>query len=613
MIKQARIFIHLTFKSCNSGDLCTTNSWDVASSSCVSTPVTCPLPNQICDSREGCKDALATEIALRETIVHQPNSEALLMALQTGLFPESLFTAMEEGAKCGLVEGIPTVSNVFNVPVGENLLPIQGSFNCTDGTPLEDIIVLLYDVDDSSYGSSKLNAEGAFEIVLTDPLPGYSPYFLVFTKECDSQTPVVRSLVSTEVNSGNGMSILYVKNPNKVASTQLTVTLTWEEEHSDVDLHIFEPNGFHVYWDDLVGETGSLDRDDRDGWGPEHFISIEPSVGNYQFFVELYSRHRNQPFIDIPWTLTFKVGSKTVRVETGTFTVDASLHDQYGPYEFDPSAFVLEDDYYTHLFRYLGLLQSSPRKPTTDTSRLLLSSLIYSPNYWNLAPPNWFPLEGDNSEDFAGWLYALHKTRDLRGGTTWLLESINDAFFYNWDFWLWVNSEKGEKYFLTNQDKQTIRSSCASINDDLEKALCAARLVHDLYKNNVPIYCRNFAVGFAHALRELGGFEYKFLSTVEYTFQNDVSGNQPVEPDGTTSMQHVLGHTYVAVRIDSKIYIMDAANNIYIQYGIGENQFNLIGSTQAKSFELGGHWYLEFEMTPPGIGRREQCGTSVQS
>jgi hypothetical protein len=77
-----------------------------------------------------------------------------------------------------------------------------------------------------------------------------------------------------------------------------------------------------------------------------------------------------------------------------------------------------------------------------------------------------------------------------------------------------------------------------------------------------------------------------------------VLGNAPVEPDGTTSMRRALGHTYVAVRIDGKIYIMDATNHVYIQYGIDENQFNFIGSAQAKSYQLGGHWYTEFEMTP---------------
>jgi hypothetical protein len=50
----------------------------------------------------------------------------------------------------------------------------------------------------------------------------------------------------------------------------ITVTLTWGSE-PDMDLHVYEPNGYHVYWYDPDGYSGSLDRDDRTGWGPEHY------------------------------------------------------------------------------------------------------------------------------------------------------------------------------------------------------------------------------------------------------------------------------------------------------------------------------------------------------
>jgi len=50
----------------------------------------------------------------------------------------------------------------------------------------------------------------------------------------------------------------------------ITVSLTWGPE-PDVDLHVNEPNGMHVYWDNMHGLSGALDRDDRSGWGPEHY------------------------------------------------------------------------------------------------------------------------------------------------------------------------------------------------------------------------------------------------------------------------------------------------------------------------------------------------------
>lgn len=55
-----------------------------------------------------------------------------------------------------------------------------------------------------------------------------------------------------------------------VESGVITVSLTWGPE-PDVDLHVYEPNGTQVFWDNMQGSSGALDRDDRSGWGPEHY------------------------------------------------------------------------------------------------------------------------------------------------------------------------------------------------------------------------------------------------------------------------------------------------------------------------------------------------------
>ncbi len=51
----------------------------------------------------------------------------------------------------------------------------------------------------------------------------------------------------------------------------ITVTLTWGAQ-PDVDLHVFEPNGTHVYYANPTGLSGFLDVDDVDGFGPEHYF-----------------------------------------------------------------------------------------------------------------------------------------------------------------------------------------------------------------------------------------------------------------------------------------------------------------------------------------------------
>jgi hypothetical protein len=49
----------------------------------------------------------------------------------------------------------------------------------------------------------------------------------------------------------------------------ITASLTWGSA-PDIDLHVYEPNGTQVYWYNLQGYSGALDRDDRSGYGPEH-------------------------------------------------------------------------------------------------------------------------------------------------------------------------------------------------------------------------------------------------------------------------------------------------------------------------------------------------------
>ena len=50
----------------------------------------------------------------------------------------------------------------------------------------------------------------------------------------------------------------------------ITVTLTWGGS-TDIDLHVYEPNDSHVFFENFDGPSGSLDRDDRSGHGPEHY------------------------------------------------------------------------------------------------------------------------------------------------------------------------------------------------------------------------------------------------------------------------------------------------------------------------------------------------------
>ncbi len=75
-----------------------------------------------------------------------------------------------------------------------------------------------------------------------------------------------------------------------LASGAVTVTLTWTHA-TDVDLHVFEPSGAHVFYARRQGVNGFLDVDNTWGFGPEHYFiacnTIQP--GNYAVGVNYYS------------------------------------------------------------------------------------------------------------------------------------------------------------------------------------------------------------------------------------------------------------------------------------------------------------------------------------
>ena len=71
------------------------------------------------------------------------------------------------------------------------------------------------------------------------------------------------------------------KPPQLARDSIITVTLTWGDE-PDVDLHVYEPSGWHVFYANPIGPLGGLDVDDTDARGPEHYFAscqtLQPGV-----------------------------------------------------------------------------------------------------------------------------------------------------------------------------------------------------------------------------------------------------------------------------------------------------------------------------------------------
>jgi len=80
---------------------------------------------------------------------------------------------------------------------------------------------------------------------------------------------------------------------NQASNGFFTVTLTWDGP-GDVDLHVFEPNGSHVYYGSRAGTSGFLDVDNTVGMGPEHYYATcdasRLQEGLYRVGINNYAR-----------------------------------------------------------------------------------------------------------------------------------------------------------------------------------------------------------------------------------------------------------------------------------------------------------------------------------
>ena len=87
-----------------------------------------------------------------------------------------------------------------------------------------------------------------------------------------------------------GMVSSLEQPPQSVQDGIITATLTWGAQ-PDVDLHVFEPSGAHVFYGNFQGVSGYLDLDDTTGYGPEHYYvaCTALSTGTYSVGVNYFS------------------------------------------------------------------------------------------------------------------------------------------------------------------------------------------------------------------------------------------------------------------------------------------------------------------------------------
>ncbi|CAD7954581.1 unnamed protein product [Amoebophrya sp. A25] len=75
---------------------------------------------------------------------------------------------------------------------------------------------------------------------------------------------------------------------------QLCIWLNWDTDKTDLDLHVIEPSGEEVYYQNRWSCSGGyLSRDFTQGYGPEVYLLKRPVKGTYKVQVKYYGSHQD--------------------------------------------------------------------------------------------------------------------------------------------------------------------------------------------------------------------------------------------------------------------------------------------------------------------------------
>ena len=123
------------------------------------------------------------------------------------------------------------------------------------------------------------------DVVATDP-EGYAQTF--WTLDSDNNETQYLKAVVIDIVTGEVISDEIVFSATPTQTADVTFTLDWNptDSNCDIDLHVYDSEGHHIYYGDMYcGCGGYLDRDDRHGPGPEHIYYTQAKPGKYHVYV----------------------------------------------------------------------------------------------------------------------------------------------------------------------------------------------------------------------------------------------------------------------------------------------------------------------------------------
>ncbi len=99
---------------------------------------------------------------------------------------------------------------------------------------------------------------------------------------------VIEVAASNQDGEGRAKVSLFAR----VAKVDLRVVLSWDTDHTDLDLHVVEPSGEESWYQHKeTASGGSLDVDVTTGYGPEIYTQASAQTGTYKMLVDYFSDH----------------------------------------------------------------------------------------------------------------------------------------------------------------------------------------------------------------------------------------------------------------------------------------------------------------------------------
>jgi hypothetical protein len=326
------------YKCCDSSGCCDTASFRIT----INCPEGYGIVNGVCTDIDECSanlhDCVQGEVCVNEdgsylclSLIAQDIISAGVPEDTISLFHPEIFKVMATDSPTGFISGETSfdqapleLESSLNFEATNSMFHLDGTFIPSDGgTVPEGTLARVYSPV-GLHATTGVDSTGQYSLTLTDIAPGRTPFILTFSSPSFDGTSSRRRLTGGATQCPKSFWIF----GSLSCSSSLTFQLQWDQPTSDVDLHVSEPNGTHVYFNNMVGDYGELDVDDRTGFGPEHYTAPEVSVGEiYTAYVHLYDI--NEDSLPLNYSLRTFFGSTPHWTRDGMLFYDNATSEDF--------------------------------------------------------------------------------------------------------------------------------------------------------------------------------------------------------------------------------------------------------------------------------------------